>query len=104
MSSAETEAKKSVKPRPVARYFGAIQKDDSKDTQHIPVDIKKKTKPFKGDVIEVGTKAKPFGKTKWISQKRAQQQNKHYKNRKNLNITVDPYALQRHSRKSSDFL
>lgn len=96
--STDTEAKKAVKPRPVARYFGAIEKDDKKEVERVSVDVKKKPKSFEGDVINVETKAKPFGKTKWNNQKGAYKNSKHFKNRKHLQLKVDPYALQRHSR------
>lgn len=101
MSSAETEEKKPAKPKPVARYFGALKdEENSKDVQRIPVNIKKKAKSFEGDVIQVEAKAKRFDKTVWQNRKGMK---KHFKNRKPVQLSVDPYALQRHSREYFKF-
>lgn len=94
------DSKKKIIPKPAARYFGAVKKDEVADIQHIPVDIKKKSKSFKGDVIHVEEKAKYFARSKWSTKGKLTKQ----KNQKKLNIklTVDPYAIQRHSSKYID--
>lgn len=92
--SETTSAKQPVKKKPIARYFGGISKDDDKDVEHIPVDIKKKTKPFKGDVIRVDEKPKFFPKAKWSKEGKLHHIKKGNKPRE---VKIDPYALQKHS-------
>lgn len=96
--SEATDSKKVFKKKPVARYFGAGASVDHKDVQRIPVDIKKKTAPFKGDVIKVDEKAKFFFKSKYSKQGKLK--NSKFLKPKNVKLKVDPYALQKHSSES----
>ena len=96
--SEEAGTKKTVTKRPVARYFGAVNKDENKGVERIPVDAKKKPIAFKGDVIKVEEKAKYYAKAKWASKGKGA--NKNAKGRKNIHQKVDPYALHKHSSKS----
>lgn len=98
--SEEADKKKTVKKRPVARYFGALSQDDKKDVERIQVDVKKKPKSFQGDVIQVEEKAKYFPKAKWASKGKGANKTKQKSvKRPKLSLKVDPYAIQKHSRK-----
>lgn len=89
------DSKKFVKKKPVARYFGAGAQVDHKDVQRIPVDTKKKTNPFKGDVIQVDEQAKFFFKSKYSKQGKLKSSK--FLKQKNVKLKLDPYALQKHS-------
>lgn len=97
----EIEKLRKPQKKPV-RYFSDVNKVDPNDVEHIKVDNKKKSIGFKGEVIQVKEKVKYFPRSKWDNKRPAPGSNKFLKqkrNRKFVELKVDPYAKQRHSRK-----
>lgn len=98
--SEEIEKLKNPQKKATVRYFSETNRVDSQDAEHIHVNNKKKAIPFKGEVIRVQEKAKFFAKSKWNNKRPDHPQNLMKKRKKGLvQIEVDPYAKERHSRK-----
>lgn len=96
----EIEKLKKPQKKATVRYFSETNRIDSGDTEHINVNNKKKAVSFKGEVIQVQEKAKFYAKSKWKNKRPANPQNLMKKRRKDLvQIQIDPYAKDRHSRK-----
>lgn len=98
----EIEKLKKPAKKQIVRYFSDKKSDDSEPVERIKVNNKKQAQDFKGNVIRVREKAKFFipKSGKWNSS--AQQKQKFQKNKKKkLELTIDPYAKERHSRKFS---
>lgn len=98
--SEEIEKLRKPEKKTTVRYFGDSNKVKSDDAEHISVSSKKKPIHFSGEVIQVQEKAKFFAKSKWDNRRPQNTQNLLRKRKKNLvQIEVDPYAKDRHSRK-----
>lgn len=98
--SGEIEKPKNPSKKKTVRYFGDVNKDESTDAQHRKVDANKKAESFNGEVIHVDGREKFYGKTKWKNKRPEKNQNKFIKrNKKMVQIKLDPYAYDRHSRK-----
>lgn len=99
--SEEIEQLKKSQKKPTVRYFDQVNKVDSDDVEHIKVNNNKKSIPFKGEVIQVQEKAKFYAKSKWNNKRPENVRNKFNKHKRSLvKLEVDPYAKDRHSRKS----
>lgn len=95
-----------VEKKPKARYFGQRNDDDSSPVERIKVDSSKKAKSFEGEVINVSETSKFFkkyhlrngNKGQYGSKFDPEQKGKINRGRR-VKIKIDPYALERHSRK-----
>lgn len=98
--SEEIEKLKKPQKKPVVRYFGDGNQVKTEDAEHIKVNNKKRPIGFTGEVIQVEEKSKFYAKSKFKNKRPENARNRFHKHKKGLvQIKVDPYARDRHSRK-----
>lgn len=101
--SEEIEKLKKPQKKPI-RYFGDGNQVKTEDAEHIKIDNEKNPIGFSGEVIQVEEKSKSYAKSKFKNKKPENVRNKFHKQKKGLvQIKVDPYARDRHSRKCFSF-
>lgn len=87
------------KKKPIVRYFSdAKRTDGAEGVERIKTDQSRKPHAFVGDVIAVKEKAKFFGKSKWQNRRPDVVGQYQKGKRKMVQLKVDPYARERHSR------
>lgn len=102
MSEEVEKLKKPTAKKPV-RYFSDINKDGSTDVRQIKPNFSKKP-AFDGEVIQVDGREKFYGKSKWKNKRPGGNHNKFVKrNKKMVQLQIDPYARDRHTRKFQYF-
>lgn len=102
--SEEIEKLKNPSKKKTVRYFSDVKKEEPTEVQHIQVNINKKAESFKGEVIQVDGRERFYGKTKWRNKRPEKINHKLLRrNKKMVQIKIDPYAYDRHSRKYNDF-